>query len=94
MYGLCRGLLFLPGFVSPKLVAYTSFVAFARLYGSLDIESCFVVLSLASVPRGPLTVYIPYAISAMSEVTVTLSRIQVPITFRHRCGHTGSEDAQ
>ncbi len=81
MYALSRGFLYLPGFVSPKLIAYTTFVAFVQMYGTLDIVLCFVALSFASVLRGPLTAYIPYAVSMISEVSVTLSRIQVPIMY-------------
>ena len=74
-----RGFNFSFFFVSSKLIVLAIFIPFVASGEIMTAEKAFLTLSLYNTVRLSMTLFIPYAITLISEALVSTRRIEVKI---------------
>lgn len=72
-----RGLIVGPFFVSAKLISLAVFVAYSLSGGVMSTDTVFVTLALYQAVRLATTLFVPFAITFISETKVTTKRLEV-----------------
>ena len=82
-----RALMLCPRFFTAKIIVYSTVVWYALSDGAFSVDRIFVLVAAYNSVRASIQLFIPLAITCLSEAQTTLSRIKV-VSFRAYAGVT------
>ncbi|WAR27474.1 MRP4-like protein [Mya arenaria] len=81
LLGYLRGFILGPFFVSAKLIIFVVFLVYISTGGVITSEKVFVAIGLFSAVRLACVLFMPFAVTFISDTRVTFERIKVCLVF-------------